>query len=216
MKFKAASIKADVTFIEEPGISFRDSYPSDKWVPEYDVCIKTYKNFINEWDKNLFAPYELICDIMKRLSGESSSMLIRYHLADVLSASSLKRHRQFKQTLANFDKDRFNLFVLFVDGPLSLVESSLKSHHFDDETIIELKAKIADRAFFMLNDVKPPDGCVIVVNGGLVDSNDVYSIGEHIDNELKNYFMQFDRKETFPEKLKRSFLTMIEKLKRLV
>ena len=47
----------------------------------------------------------------------------------------------------------------------------------------------------MSNDSNPDNGCLIVINGELIDHHDVDSLEQALDHEMNHYFKQFETEQ---------------------
>ena len=198
MKFKISSVKCEEFFIDSSDgkISFPDIYPKDEWHPEYDILTKTYMDVIMEWGKNLFTPYEFLQDIIRRIYGKNSSIILKYKLDDVLRISTIewKCYKKFKEASSIFDKSKFNIFILYLlDDDFNAVDLKLRRLNFSSKSINDIRRNLrTSNAFCLASADDPGLGCCIVIDGSKVDSHDTATLEQKLDHELNHYFEQFN------------------------
>lgn len=198
MKFKISNIKCEEFYIDSSDgkISFPDIYPKDEWHPEYDILTKTYMDVIMEWGKNLFTPYEFLQDIIRRIYGKNSSIILKYRLDDVLRISTVewKCYKKFKEDSSIFDKSKFSIFILYLlDDDFNIVSLKLRQLNFSSRSINDIRRNLRTSNAFCLASADDPElGCCIVIDGSKVDSHDTATLEQKLDHELNHYFEQFN------------------------
>lgn len=210
MKFKQPDIESEIYPIDDSG--FINCTTDSHWHPENDIFFKVYEDLISEWAKNLYVPYELLKDIIAKTYDAHGAFLLRYSLKSILDISTVdwKHYEKFKNATNHFNKDRFNFFVLYYKNPWSLVEDKLKSLKFNEKTIEMIKRRLNLKAFCLANNGDPEAGCLIVLNGELVDHHDANVLEQELDHEMNHYFKQFENDEPEVETL--SLQKRIEKI----
>lgn len=195
MRFKQSIIKSKTIVIDDS--NFINCSADLHWHPENNIFFKVYSDLINEWAKDLYTPYELLKDIINKVYNANGAFIVRYSLDSVLNISTIdwRYYEKFKNALSHFDVDKFNFFILYFKEPWGLVENKLIELNFNKNTIGTIKRNLNKKAFCMSNDSNPENGCLIVINGELIDHHDVDSLEQALDHEMNHYFKQFETEQ---------------------
>lgn len=162
----------------------------------------TYKHIINEWNNELFTPYELLQDIIKKINDDNHNygLVIEYSLNDILNISTInwKYYQQFYTISKTFKTPSlFKFYIIYFKQNLFKLIDLININQQSKNNILNMFKNNKIVASNFNNKEHLEFGCCIILNGNLISNIDNYKLEYYLDHEINHYFDKFKFDKTF-------------------
>jgi len=162
----------------------------------------TYKHIINEWNSELFTPYELLQDIIKKINNDNHNygIVIEYSLSDILNISTInwKYYQQFYNISKTFkNPSLFKFYIIYFKQNLNKILNLININQQSKNNILNTFSNKELKAINFNNSEHLEYGCCIILNGNLINNTDNSKLEYHLDHEINHYFDKFNFDKTF-------------------
>ena len=149
-------------------------------------------NLIMEHATGLFTPKKLLSFILKNISNSS---VLRFTLKDLLKFSDEKSNNLFIEAIkSNKISENFIMFILIIE-PFKHIDKIKSNHRIFIESYFKNNPNVPAAMFndfnSTLNQGKPTEISILVINEAVIGRYDLNKLELHIDHELNHFFEKF-------------------------